>query len=132
MRNINSKKGQISIVGNPCECPFCRKAITPNFHFGYINELGNLEVFVSCPDQDCQKTFIGYYRRNGGYWIFDDKTSSGEKIGREFSDSIKEISDSFVVIYNQSFVAEQQNLTDLRENLAHGYILLQQIYALIN
>jgi hypothetical protein len=113
MRTINSNKGQISINGNPCECPFCHKAITPNFHFGYINELGGLEVFVSCPDQDCQKTFIGYYRINGGYWIFDDKTSSGEIIGRDFSDSIKEISDSFVVIYNQSFAAEQQNLTEI-------------------
>lgn len=113
MRNINSNRGAIRINGNPSKCPFCHKAITPNFHFGFENEFESLEVFVSCPDHDCQKTFIGYYRSAGTYFFYDDKTSIGEIIKREFSDTIKEISDSFVLIYNQSFAAEQQNLTEI-------------------
>ena len=67
MRKINSNNGQISIDGNPSECFFCHKSETPNFLFGFVNERKNLEVFVYCPDLDCQKTVIGYYANAGGY-----------------------------------------------------------------
>ena len=113
MRKINSNKSQISIEGNPNECPFCHKSVTPNFLFGFVNDRNNLEVFLYCPDPDCQKTFIGYYIKSSSYWTFDGRTSKGEIVGREFSETINNISASFTVIYNQAFAAEQQNLTEI-------------------
>ncbi len=112
MRQINSIQGQVSIEGNPSECPFCHKAITPNFLYGHRNKR-DLEVYVTCPDHDCTKSFVAYYDNSGNYWIFNGKTTKGEIIGRNFSDTINEISPSFTVIYNQSFAAEQQNLTEI-------------------
>jgi hypothetical protein len=113
MKQINSNKGLININGNPCECPFCHKSITPNFLYGFINTKEKLEVFMYCPDHYCQKTFIGYYSKDIHAWFYDGKTSQGEIIGRKFNPQIEEISISFTQIYNESFVAEQQNLSEI-------------------
>ncbi|WP_044213367.1 DUF4145 domain-containing protein [Flammeovirga sp. OC4] len=112
MRQVTIVGKKESINGSPNECPFCHKAITPNFLFGHKN--GQiLEVFATCPDHDCAKSFVAYYNNSGSYWTFNGVTSKGEIIGREFSDTINEISPSFTIIYNQSFAAEQQNLSEI-------------------
>ena len=112
MRKINSTRGIVNIQGNPSECPFCHKAITPNFLYGHRNSF-DLEVFVACPDHDCKKSFVAYYGKSGIHWTFNGRTTKGEIIGREFSDTINEISAAFITIYNQAFAAEQQNLTEI-------------------
>lgn len=112
MRQIIALEGKLNIEGNPSECPFCHKAITPNFLYAYkINQ--NLEVFVACPDHDCKKSFVAYYNNSGGYWTFNGKTTKGELIGRAFSSTIDEISSAFTTIYNQAYAAEQQDLAEI-------------------
>ncbi len=112
MRKINAIGGQINIEGNPSECPFCHKVITPNFIYGYRYD-NTMEVFVACPDHDCQKAFVASYDNTGSYWTFSGKTTKGEIIGRDFSETIDEISPSFAIIYNQAYAAEQQNLKEI-------------------
>lgn len=116
MRQISTSEGTYSIKGNPSECPFCHKSITPNFIFGYKNDR-IIEVFMSCPNHSCNKSFISYYQYNGE-WIFNDKTTNGELLGRNFSSTINEISPAFTNIFNQAYSAEQ---LDLKEICGVGY-----------
>ena len=111
---INTNAGQANIVYLPNSCPFCHKSITPNPLFGYKNDW-IMEVLMSCPDLNCNSSFIGYYEYNdgNGYFYFNDKVSQGTLIGREFTTTISELSPMFVKIYNQAFTAEQQNLTEI-------------------
>jgi hypothetical protein len=112
MRQIDTTDGIKNLEGNPSECPFCHKAITPNFLYGYMNN-SELEVFLACPDNKCKKSFIAYYHEYGGYCKFSGKTTKGELVGRNFSSTIIEISSSFTIIYNQAYAAEQQDLAEI-------------------
>jgi len=98
----------------PDKCPFCHKSITPVVIIGYKNSKTNLaELFLSCPNTSCYKTFIGYYVVNNGHIEFSGKTSQGTLIGKEFSEHINAISPTFSIIYNEAFSAEQQNLKEI-------------------
>jgi hypothetical protein len=68
-----------------------------------------------CPDEKCQKAFIGYYNiiTNSSSAHYSGRTSKGNLEGRSFSEKITEISPSFVTIYNQAFIAEQQELYEI-------------------
>ena len=112
MRTINAIGGQVSIDGSPGECPFCHNSITPNFIYGYQNGR-TLEVFVACPNQECKKAFVATYNSSGSYWTFSGKTTKGDIIGRDFNETINEISPSFTLIYNQAYAAEQQDLVEI-------------------
>ncbi|WP_428740445.1 hypothetical protein [Tenacibaculum sp.] len=112
--NLNTNTGQVSITGLPDKCPFCHKSIRPNPLFGYKNGR-DLDVLMYCPDSTCESAFIAYYylNSNNGVYSFFDKVSQGKLIGRDFTNTISEISPMFVEIYNQSYTAEQQNLTEI-------------------
>jgi len=114
MRNIITDNGQLSIDGYPNNCPFCHKSITPNVLQGHLRTVV-LEVLLYCPDEECRKGFLGYYEYDSYYqcWVFNGQVTQGNIIGRDFSETIIEISDSFVTIYNQAYAAEQQNLTEI-------------------
>ena len=103
----------------PDKCPFCHNAITPNVLFGH-NHHYNLEVTMYCPNEMCGKAFIAYYRIVTGSSTVQylGETSIGTLEGRSFPEKINEISPSFVVIYNQAYIAEQQ---DLKEICGVGY-----------
>ena len=98
----------------PDKCPFCHKSVRPNQIAAHIHG-AQLEVFFSCPNLDCLKTFIGYYSYESReqHQSYLGKTTQGILISRIFSQQIQETSSDFVTIYNQSFVAEQQNLTEI-------------------
>lgn len=114
MLTINSDRGQMKVDGHPNKCPFCHKTITPNFLTAHHGS-GVLEVLLVCPNQECNKSFLGYYKylQAVGYWRFNGETTQGTLIGREFNETIKKLSESFVEIYNQSYAAEQQGLTEI-------------------
>ena len=111
---INSNIGQVVINDLPNNCPFCHKSITPNPLFGYKRE-NDLEVLMTCPDGDCKASFVGYYygTSTNKNFRFDNRVSQGTLIGRNFTETILEVSPKFSEIYNQSFTAEQQNLTEI-------------------
>lgn len=46
-------------------------------------------------------------------WYFNGEGTRGNLIGREFSETVNEISNIFTTIYNQAYAAEQQNLTEI-------------------
>jgi hypothetical protein len=110
-----TNKGKAYIKVLPNECPFCHKAISPNIVFGYKKENYKMDVFLSCPDKDCNKSFIGEYNGNIGSEIYDfsGKVTKGEIRIKDFSKIINEISPSFVTIYNQAFYAEQERLFEI-------------------
>lgn len=136
MANINSDAGTLIIDGHPDKCPFCHKTITPNSLYGHKNH-NILEVTLVCPNQQCRKSFIGYYESQGianKHFQFNGKTIVGNLAGKTFTDTISSISESFITIYNQAYAAEQQNLTEIcgvgyrkaLEFLIKDYIILNK------
>lgn len=113
MAQIGSDSGDVRIEGFPNKCIYCHKTITPNYLFGHRNNR-IMEVTLICPNQECLKSFIGYYDNvQNHYFQFNGQTSIGNLIGKEFSETVQSISESFIKIYNQAFAAEQQNLTEI-------------------
>ena len=112
MAQISSDAGNARIEGHPNKCPFCLKTITPNNLYGHRND-NIMEVMMICPSQSCKKGFIGYYDNVGQYFSFNGKTSIGNLVGKEFSETINNISEAFTSIYNQAFAAEQQGLSEI-------------------
>jgi hypothetical protein len=112
--NLNSNEGQVTFTTLPNSCPFCHKSITPNSLFGHKRGR-NLEVLMFCPDSECRASFIAYYHSSAGnnHHQFEDKVSQGNLIGRQFNETIVELSPMFAQIYNQADIAEQQNLTEI-------------------
>ncbi len=111
---VITNDGEKHLLGLPDKCPFCHKSIRPNQITGYVHGT-NLDVFFSCPDPACLKTFIGYYEYNrlSQGQSYYGRTSLGSLLGRVFSKQIHEVSEFFTTIYNQSLAAEQQGLTEI-------------------
>lgn len=96
----------------PDECPFCHKSITPRRYQGFEKN-GFLEIVFRCPDFKCGRLFLSRYKEElvGSTWIYMYKSSSiGRSKERDFSDNIKNLSNSFVEIYNQAAISESLNL----------------------
>ena len=110
MAKINTPNGSLTISGHPTECPFCHSKITPTYIYGFYN-VQSLDVLMLCPNNYCQKSFIGYYDKS--YSSYVGKTTIGELVNKVFSEDITTISSAFVTIYNQAYSAEQQNLTEI-------------------
>ena len=113
-KDLNTNSGKAKIIDLPNKCPFCHKTITPDIIFGYKKQR-LLDVFFACPDNDCNKTFIGEYETTSstGHYRFTNKVSKGSIVSKSFNPSIREISPSFIEIYNQAFYAEQEGLLEI-------------------
>ncbi len=112
MYQVNSNSGHIQINTLPDECPFCHNSISPNIIAGYKGKQRS-EIFLSCPNSSCKRSFIGYYSYVHGSWSYDHETTIGNLITKDFNQAILDISPSFIQIYNESFSAEQQNLKEI-------------------
>jgi hypothetical protein len=115
MANVNSLNGTMTTNGHPDECPYCHKKITPVNIFGYNNpNTRSLDVLQKCPNEQCSQTYIAYYTHiTGSSFSYIGKTTKGSLIGKDFSQTIIEISPNFTIIYNQAFSAEQQGLDEI-------------------
>tara|TARA_R110002051_G_scaffold219450_2_gene283488 strand:+ start:3267 stop:3905 length:639 start_codon:yes stop_codon:yes gene_type:complete len=109
---VNTSSGTYQFRTLPDECPFCHNSISPNVISGFKGK-SQLEVFMSCPKGTCRQTFIGYYNYIGGNWLYDNRTTIGNLLIKEFNESIVEVSPSFVQIYNEAYSAEQHNLKEI-------------------
>lgn len=96
----------------PSKCPFCHNSVTPNKLYGYLCK-DALEVYMSCPNYECEKSFIGYYSKTSDFWSFSGQTTIGSLKGKKFDKIILDISPSFIKIYNEAFKAEQQKLYEI-------------------
>lgn len=115
-KSLNTNLGNAKIDRLPQKCPYCHKTIIPDIIYGYKKQFNRLlDVFFACPDSNCNKTFIGEYQMNStqSYYTFKNIISKGNIMSKKFSDSIKELSPSFVMIYNQAYYAEQEKLFEI-------------------
>jgi len=110
----------IGFVGNqvtnnydkePDKCPFCHNRITPRTYNGYHGKYG-LEIVYRCSNQDCQRLFLGIYKKDGNIFKLYS-TSIGIHEPRLFSDNINTLSPNFVEIYNQALTSEHYTLEHL-------------------
>lgn len=115
LHQIKTLYGNMNLQTAPDECPYCHNKITPVNIYGFRNSVtSKLDTVQLCPNLECHNTFISYYNEApNGLWYYNGTTTQGILIGRDFSKTIEEISKDFVLIYNQSFVAEQQNLNEI-------------------
>ena len=84
------------------ECPFCHSKMTPDYLF-----LHETRLFAVCSNSSCGRHMILYQGYRTG---FDKVDSNALPLMRAFSNTIKDISPSFISIYNQAFYAEQFSL----------------------
>lgn len=99
---------QVNYDKEPNKCPFCHNKITAR-RYEAFNGKNGLEIVYRCSNEDCQKVFIGIYTLLSGAYNLDG-TSIGTYDPRIFSDNIKELSPSFVEIYNQALTSEHYQL----------------------
>ncbi|MCU0326171.1 MAG: hypothetical protein MUF45_13095 [Spirosomaceae bacterium] len=125
IKTNDPKKQTVIVDFLPTTCPHCHNGIRPNTIIGYIDPENNtydesyqLHIFMNCPIDNCRDSFIGYYKfKNNtsiGYTFeFLNKISKGTIITKQFQQLITDISPQFSKIYNQSFIAEQEELLEI-------------------
>lgn len=103
-----------TIVDLPNHCPFCHNAISPIPQFGFITYGYKMDLFLACPKDTCQKTFIGEYEEgNRNCYEFQNRVTKGTILKKYFAESISQLSPSFELIYNQAYYAEQEELFEI-------------------
>jgi len=110
MASVRTDNGSATIYRHPEECPFCHHKITPLNIYGFKNET-TFDVLQLCPNSMCRKSFVSIYNITSNQ--FTGQTTQGTLVTKDFSQTINEISASFVTIYNQAYSAEQQHLTEI-------------------
>jgi len=111
---INDTKGSLNeLKTSPDQCPYCHNKITPQPLICHIKD-GKMQAFMLCPSSPCNKTFIAYFDHwTANSWIFSGNTSTGNMRTKKFTDLLVDVSPSFVIIYNQSYFAEQNGLLEI-------------------
>jgi len=114
MFNVISPDGssQLKSDQSPSVCPFCHKSIIP-LAITFLRVKSDATVLFQCPNNTCNKAFLGYFSIHIDKVYFNGITSFGTPVKKKFSEGIGEISPSFTEIYNEAFFAEQHNLTEI-------------------
>jgi hypothetical protein len=96
----------------PNECPNCHKIIEPNL---IIYNFGSswLELIYKCTSNQCSKSFIATYNGYSGEIYKFLSCNIGELKKSNFSEVVQLISSAFIKIFNESYFAEQHNLTEI-------------------
>ncbi|MDM5040954.1 hypothetical protein [Bacillus sp. OR-18] len=99
----------------PEKCPNCDHSVSPEYIFEYSKDLYNLSLVCGCPRKDCASLFVAEYKstvmRNNYYELvalYPQKYKT-----HVYSDDIINLSNKFVEIYNQAFIAEQSGLNEI-------------------
>lgn len=103
----------------PCVCPRCDVSLIPEVLSGHHIETSSaihLDVLFFCPK--CHQCFIGTYIQILEYWAKESKFSLAYCLPENhhvspFSANISSTSPSFVKIYNQSELAEENGLNEI-------------------
>lgn len=105
------------LIEPPTMCPHCSVAVRPIYLYSYLAEIsddghGFLYALFSCPH--CKEVFLAIYlysdRKNEDAYL---GVLPNSKFKASFPDIIKAISPDFVKIYNQAYMAEQSELTEI-------------------
>jgi len=121
--DVNGKPVEnIYFKGTPDTCPICHHGVNPRQLGSVFNGTGHmdaearLEIGFQCTRKACGRMFIGtYLPRSAGAQHFFALSSTAPKRAEqeEFPETIKEISPTFVCIYNQAIAAEAQGYDQL-------------------
>ncbi|MCI5746197.1 MAG: DUF4145 domain-containing protein [Erysipelotrichaceae bacterium] len=119
VKNKIKIKGQEFIVSKPTTCPYCDKGIdaiiVKKFTYRFY-DMENIVVTYKC--SCCEQIFFSKYQVNPMAIYYENElypfeTIGGHKVKHDFSNEIKEISPSFVSIYNDAYIAEQSGCTEI-------------------
>ena len=106
---------KLNVDRYPNICGICHKNVDPSFIGSNLQNVTvipeKIEAAFKCTNVDCNSIIIGYYERKdhkSNYVLIDSAPIS--PIEKEFNKEITKVSPNFVVIYNQSYYAEQSNL----------------------
>jgi hypothetical protein len=103
----------------PDTCPICHRAVhAQQPRLDFLEGRKIVQVVFRCTHLKCQELFIGTYRDTGttesGRRCFQlNKIAPRNPKKETFSETIREVSSSFINIYNQSLAAESANLGQL-------------------
>lgn len=117
--NLQGGGRNIRLNSVPDTCPLCHHGVHPK-HIATqdLVERSMAQAIFRCTREKCQELFIATYRntnRNaGGHIVFDIVGIAPiSPYASDFSETIKEISPTFVEIYDQALAAESHNLSQL-------------------
>ncbi|PHD95396.1 MULTISPECIES: DUF4145 domain-containing protein [Bacillus cereus group] len=114
-----------ALIYRPQTCPICNYSILPTYILIYLKDGLNREVLCKCPRRDCASMFFANYTygenpmRDPFRTPFDDDDEYAyvlnnlypkNKAIKSFPKEITELSSAFVEIYNQAYIAEQEEL----------------------
>lgn len=105
----------------PDVCPRCHRSIHPKHIINTIvmdGKSNSVQAIFMCTSQQCQEVFIGNYRSFafGGANQLTFNLVSVAPISfkpHQFPETIKEVSPTFIEIYNQALSAESYGLTEI-------------------
>ena len=105
------------VHNEPIECPYCKVIMIPNLMYStYHHHLDfNCEIFCQCTNPKCNASFISIFHKaeDTDDWYFDKFSPIPSYKKKQFSDTIRKISSTFITIYNQAFQAEQMKLSHI-------------------
>jgi hypothetical protein len=118
-QSLEGGASKIRLTSVPDVCPQCQRSIHPKPIFcALLAERSLSQMIYRCPHQGCQELFIASYRytsRSGSggpeYGLIHVAPIAPHK--GSFSETIKDLSPTFVEIYDQAISAESNNLNQL-------------------
>ena len=112
----NGQSVYIEIDRCPDYCPICHNKIQPIMTTSF-SDIKRAQLVFRCPNEDCKELFISYYTQNPDFRISTIYLLRGSlpwrTQNREFPEEIKQISEMFIKIYNESREAEHHGLTEI-------------------
>jgi hypothetical protein len=109
--------GQVEYNKIPDECPICHHGIDVRIKLVYRKNFAaeDSQIIFQCPRKDCLSFFIGYYKgfpKSHNPYILTN-IAPKKHLERDFKDIIMSISPQISLIYNESSIAEQLELTQI-------------------
>ena len=121
IRLAGGGRDHVEINEYPDFCVWCNQGMTPDYITGH--SLGRawdydevIEAVFQCSQNKCKRYFIAYYGkvdRMGKIFFLRAKRAPHYWKPEEFPEIVNEISENFVVIYNQAKIAEDWGLDQI-------------------
>jgi hypothetical protein len=118
-QDINGRQLALEYSENPDICPLCLRHIIPKQLIANYTQISfgddRLQIIFRCTNAKCDRFFIATYFKEVGHGALFFLNSLTPKTNpkAEFSEVIKELSPTFIEIYNQAIAAESEELDQI-------------------
>jgi hypothetical protein len=122
-RHVSGENAGVTLELVPDWCPLCNRNIEPHMVHATMwgdEHRGKVQVVYLCTSRDCQNLFISTYQRVGSHQVdYSDSrftfrgSAPWKPVPTDFPKEVKELSPSFVDVYNEAIAAEGRQLTNL-------------------